>query len=148
MPILTVFFGLLLCGLSLFTLLLRPGGMEGAFTRSPTWLIPAGFGLCLIVLGLLSQKKPGVRKHAMHTAAMVGMIGTVLCLFQGVGQLRKLVAGNEVNMLAVGMVWSMAVICLTFVGTCIQSFVAARKARQEAARQESAQQGSQPGASS
>jgi hypothetical protein len=63
---------------------------------------------------------------------MIGTIGTLLCLGQGINQLRKLLGDQEVNMLAFGMVWSMAVVCLTFVGVCVQSFLAARKARQAA----------------
>jgi uncharacterized protein with PQ loop repeat len=66
----------------------------------------------------------------MHGAAMVGTIGALLCLFQCVSQLVNILQDKEVKMLAVGMVWSMAVVCLTFVGVCVQSFIAARKARE------------------
>jgi hypothetical protein len=60
---------------------------------------------------------------------MVGTIGALVCLFRGVSQLFKN-QEQEGSMLAVGMVWSMAVVCLTFVGVCVQSFISARKARQ------------------
>jgi hypothetical protein len=112
------------------------GGVAEAFqdlsvTFKPgTWLIPAGFGIALIVLGAIAAKGGNIRKHAMHVAAMVGTIGALLCLFQGISQLMKILQDKEVNMLAVGMVWTMAVVCLTFVGVCVQSFIAARKARQ------------------
>lgn len=125
MPWITVFFGVLLCGLSSFTAVLTGDGF-----KLGTWLIPAGFGIVLILLGLLASRGGKVRKHAMHTAALVGTIGALLCLFRGTGGIVNLMNDKEVNMLAFGMVWSMAIICLTFVGTCVQSFIAARKARE------------------
>ncbi len=136
MPIITILFGCVLCGLSLFTACVKVGGVTEAFqdlavTFKPgTWLIPAGFGIVLIFLGAIGARGGNVRKHAMHGAALVGTLGALLCLFQGGSQLVKILQDKEVNMLAVGMVWSMAVVCLTFVGVCVQSFVAARKARQ------------------
>jgi hypothetical protein len=138
MPVITIFFGLVLCFLSLATVFLKVGGLSevtnnlGEAFKPGTWLIPAGFGLVLILLGVFAKLKPSARKHFMHGAAMVGMIGTLLCLGQGINQLRKLASDQEVNMLAFGMVWSMAIVCLTFVGVCVQSFRAARKARQAA----------------
>src|SRR5262249_47139153 len=39
-----------------------------------TALIPAGFGLVLAILGVLARKD-NLRKHVMHLAAMVGLIG-------------------------------------------------------------------------
>jgi uncharacterized membrane protein len=138
MPAITIFFGFVLCFLSLATVFFKAGGFSEVFAdlatsfKPGTWLIPAGFGLVLIVLGVLSKLMPSARKHFMHGAAMVGTIGTLLCLGQGINQLRKLASDQEVNMLAFGMVWSMAIVCLTFVGVCVQSFRAARKARQAA----------------
>lgn len=139
MPIITILFGCVLCGLSLFTAFLKAGGVTEAFqdlasTFQPgTWLIPAGFGIVLILLGAIGTRGGNTRKHSMHGAAMVGTIGALLCLFQGVSQLLKIFQEKEVNMLAVGMVWSMAVVCLTFIGVCVQSFISARKARQSKA---------------
>lgn len=141
MPIITIAFGIVLCGLSLFTVFVRAGGVAEVFAnvaesfKPGTWLIPAGFGVVLVLLGVLSKVKPSAKKHFMHGAALVGTLGTVLCLGQGVNQLRKLFSDQEVNMLAFGMVWSMAIVCLTFVGVCVQSFRAARKARQAAENQ-------------
>lgn len=140
MPIITICFGLVLCGLSLATVYFKAGSLAEIFSnlsesfKPGTWLIPAGFGLVLIVLGALSKLKPSAKKHFMHGAAMVGTIGTLLCLGQGLNQLRKIAGDQEakINMLAFGMVWSMAIVCLTFVGVCVQSFRAARKARQAA----------------
>ncbi|MFN7878142.1 MAG: hypothetical protein ACK5PB_22685 [Pirellula sp.] len=141
MPAITIVFGLVLCGLSLFTVFVRAGGVAEVFAnvaesfKPGTWLIPAGFGVVFVLLGVLSKLKPNAKKHFMHGAALVGTVGTLLCLGQGINQLRKLFSDQEVNMLAFGMVWSMAIVCLTFVGVCVQSFRAARKARQAAESQ-------------
>ena len=67
----------------------------------------------------------------MHAAVTIGLLGGVIALFQGISQLVKLARGIEVNALAAGMVWAMAVLCIAFVGLCIQSFIAARKAREQ-----------------
>jgi hypothetical protein len=135
MPIITILFGCILCGLSLFSAFVKAESVAEAFqdlsvTFKPgTWLIPAGFGIALILLGAIGIRGGNTRKHAMHGAAMVGTIGALVCLFRGVSQLFKN-QEQEGSMLAVGMVWSMAVVCLTFVGVCVQSFIAARKARE------------------
>lgn len=67
----------------------------------------------------------------MHAAVTIGLLGGLLALFQGLSQLVKLGKGIEVNSLAAGMVWTMAILCLAFVGLCVQSFIAARKAREQ-----------------
>lgn len=139
MPIITVVFGLLLCGLSCFSAVVKAGGIGPAMqdlggTFAPgTWLIPAGFGVLLIVLGLVATKGGGARKHAMHTAALIGTIGGLLCLGQGIMQLIKLAKDEPVKLNAMSAVWGMAIICITFVGVCVQSFISARKARELAA---------------
>jgi hypothetical protein len=124
-PKVTVLFGLLLCGLSAVVVILKQSFSLG------TWLIPTGFGLPLVILGLLAVQSPTSRKHYMHAAVTIGLLGGLIALFQGISQLVKLARGIEVNALAAGMVWAMAVLCLAFVGLCIQSFIAARKAREQ-----------------
>lgn len=132
MPALTILFGALLCGLSVFTAAIKKDFTPG------TWLIPAGFGIIMIILGLVARSGPGARKHAMHGAALVGTIGALMSLSRGIPGLVSMMNGTEVNLLAFGMVWTMAILCLTYVFACIQSFVAARKAR-EAAEKSSAE---------
>ena len=124
MPKITIVFGLLLCGLSAIVLLLKQEFKLG------TWLIPTGFGVPLIVLGALALKDAQTRKHAMHAAVSLALLGGLLALFQGISGLVKLAMGKSLNGLAAGMVWAMAVICFIFVGLCVQSFIAARKARE------------------
>lgn len=127
MPKITIIFGLLLCGMSALALILV-GGLQNV--KSPTMWIPMGFGVPLILLGAVAALKPTLRMHVMHAAVLVGLIGGLASLWQGISQLIKLANGQEVKALAAGMVWAMAVVCLAFVGMCVQSFIAARKQRE------------------
>ena len=45
---------------------------------SPTALIPAGIGAVLLICGLVASAAPHLRKHVMHLAAVVGLIGDEL----------------------------------------------------------------------
>ncbi len=125
MPKVTIVFGFLLCALSAFVLLLKQEFKLG------TWLIPAGVGIPLIVLGLIAAKSAASRMHVMHAAVTLALLGGLLSLVQGIRQLvGMLFQGKEVLPLAAGMIWTMTVLCFVFVGLCVQSFIAARKARQ------------------
>ena len=69
--------------------------------------------------------------HVMHAAVTLGLLGGLVALYQGVRQLiGLLIQGKELLPLAAAMVWTMTVLCFAFVGLCVQSFIAARKARQ------------------
>jgi hypothetical protein len=112
-------FGLLL-------ILLGLGGFFGTGSAHPTALIPAGLGLALLLLGALALKD-NLRKHAMHAAALVGLIGAV---GGGIRLLQPLISGTEIS-LPVAYICTavMAVLCLTFVVLCVNSFVQARRRR-------------------
>ncbi len=130
MPKVTIVFGLLLCGLSAIVLLLKQKFELG------TWLIPSAVGVPLIVLGLVAAKSKASRMHVMHAAVTLALLGGLLALVQGISQLAKLLfQGKEVLPLAAGMIWAMVVLCFVYVGLCVQSFIAARKAREAVARE-------------
>ena len=122
MPGLTVLFGVILIGL----------GVIGYFVtgrQSPTALIPAFAGVVFLVLGLVGQK-PGARKHAMHAAAALGVLG-FLGTAPGLIKFFRMLGGAEVaRPAAVRTQAIMAVLCLVFVILCVRSFIAARRARQ------------------
>ena len=126
MPKVTIGFGLLLCGLSAAVLLLKQEFQFG------TWLIPSVVGLPLIVLGLLADLNAASRKHLMHAAVTLALLGGLVALVQGIRQIVQLmVSGKEILPLAAGMIWAMTVLCFAFVGLCVRSFIAARKAREK-----------------
>jgi hypothetical protein len=84
-------------------------------SRSFTAFIPAGFGGLLALCGLIGRSE-GARKHAMHAAAMVGLLG-VLGGF-GMG-LRKVF--SEPGMAAYSQLF-LGIVCLVFLIVCIRSF--------------------------
>ena len=94
--------------------------------RSWTALIPAFAGVPLLICGLLALN-PGLRKHAMHAAAMFGLLGFLAPL----GRLPKTLRAEPRNNLAAFSQLAMCVLCLIFVILCVMSFINARKARQQ-----------------
>ena len=125
MPKVTIVFGLLLCGLSALVLLVKQELKLG------TWLIPSVVGLPLVVLGFVAAQNAASKKHAMHAAVTLALLGGLVALVQGIRQLTDLLfQGKEILPLAAGMIWAMTVLCFAFVGLCVQSFIAARKARE------------------
>jgi len=98
---------------------------------SPTALIPAFVGGLLIVCGVLSFSDRR-RKHVMHAAAVVGLVG-----FLGgfMPLIRQQMKGKEFDPLAPGPRNGllMSATCLVFVALCVVSFIDARRARKAAA---------------
>jgi hypothetical protein len=92
--------------------------------QSPTAFIPSGFGVVLIVLGVLAFN-PKFRMHAMHGAALVGLIGFAM---PAVMVIKGLIGGDEFNLPKQGQT-AMAVLCLIFLALCVKSFIDARAAR-------------------
>jgi hypothetical protein len=95
---------------------------------SPTALIPAGIGAVLVLCGLLAFKD-NLRKHVMHVAAMVGLIGAVGGFMPLIRQYKNNGSFDPRKPSAIsGEV--MILVCVVFVGLCVKSFIDARKARQ------------------
>ena len=120
MPAVTLVFAALL-------VVLGVGSYVGTGMSSATALIPAGFGVVLGVLGLLARKE-SIRKHVMHMAAMVALLG-FLGAARGFAQLPALLSGGDVERpVAVWAQVAMAVLCLTLEILYVRSFIAARRA--------------------
>jgi uncharacterized membrane protein len=94
-----------------------------------TALIPTGFGILLIVCGLIARNDKA-RKHAMHFAAMVGLVGCVMPL---VMVIRKAIAGefDATSRAGAGQL-VMSALCGVFVVLCVKSFIDVRRARKQA----------------
>lgn len=87
-----------------------------------TALIPAAFGLVLMILGYLGQRSEGARKHIMHVAMLIGLIGFVVPAWRLISKFDGFSASAaHLSQLA------MAVLCLLFVIFGIRSFVNARR---------------------
>ncbi len=127
MPVITIIFGALL-DLVGTTAWLSTG------RQSITALIPAFLGTLMIVAGVLAYAKPGIRKHVMHVAATLGLLG-FLGSAKGLLQLPALLSGAEVVRPAAVMAQSItAILTLIFLALCVNSFIAARKNREKASR--------------
>lgn len=114
-----------------FGVLLAVVGVAGyVLTGSlhPTALIPTWIGLVLAVSGILALN-PARRMVWMHIAVTVGLLGflgTIMGLISGI----KLAMGAVFpHPIAVEEKAATSVICLVFVGLCVRSFIAARRAR-------------------
>jgi hypothetical protein len=93
---------------------------------SVTALIPAFIGVVLVLLGALAGMKEGLRKHLMHVAVVVALLGFMATAGRLVSRLGELSATPAV----ISQV-STAAICLVFVVLAIRSFAAARRERNE-----------------
>ncbi|MBD3220566.1 hypothetical protein GF314_04940 [bacterium] len=114
-------FGVLLILLGLLAYL-------GTGRDSATALIPAFFGLPLLLLGWLGRAESR-RKHALHAAAVLAALGLAGSA-RGVPQAWQVLAGDEVARPMAAVVQAvMALLCLIFVVLAVRSFVAARRAR-------------------
>src|SRR5262245_41081297 len=117
MPPVTIGFGLILG-------LLGVGFYLGTESASVTPLIPAFGGIVFVILGALGFKD-GLRKHVMHAAAALGLLGFIGGAM-GVPNLITHLSGGEVKRPAAAVEQSlMSLICLVFVILCVRSFIAA-----------------------
>lgn len=102
-------------------------GMTGG-NASLTALIPALFGIVLAVLGFAARAKENLRKHLMHAAAALGLLG-FLATATSFLKIPALFDGTAERPAAVVSQLVMSVVCLVFVILCVKSFVDARRNR-------------------
>ena len=115
-------------GFGVVLIVLGLGGYFATDMVSLTALIPAAFGLLLVVFGALALDDKR-RKLAMHIAVTVGLLG-FLGTVSGLFQLPTLLSGGAVQ--RPGAVVSksiMAVLMAVYVGMCVKSFIDARRRR-------------------
>ena len=124
-------FSTILIGLALVLIGLQGyfdfGGLLGVDTGQPTALIPAAIGAILAVCGVLSRDDR-LRKHVMHMAAAVGLLGFLGALYRPVRALAQ-TGTIDLSAVPVRLQLATAALCLLFVILCVRSFIAARKAR-------------------
>jgi thiol:disulfide interchange protein len=120
----TKFFGSLLVVLGLAGYLLT-GHIH------PTALIPALFGLILMVCGVAAQTANEKRRKLwMHIAVAVGLLG-FLFTARAIWQQIELWRGTAFPYpAAIEEKAAMSIVCLIFTVLCVRSFIAARRGRQ------------------
>ena len=118
MPNTTRIFGiiLILLGVASYTLTGR---------TSMTALIPAFFGAVLLVCAVIARSSESARKHAMHAAVGVGMVGMLAALVRALPAALK----GDASRPAVIAQLIMGGLLLIYVALGVRSFVEARRAR-------------------
>lgn len=93
---------------------------------SITALIPAFIGLILLLLGLFSRMKEHLRKHLMHAAVVIALLGFIAVAADVVRKIDTL-SYTAANVSKI----STALVCLLFVILGIRSFAEARRKNAE-----------------
>ena len=114
MPNLTSLLGILL-------IVLGGWGYTQSVTRSPMALTPAVLGVLFLALGIAGGREAW-RKHAMHAAAALSLLG----LLAGLGPAVMMPNAPPVMRRETG---ALSVLCAVFLALAVRSFVAARRAR-------------------
>lgn len=118
MPNITIIIGSLLIILGLT-------GYFGVGSESITALIPAFFGIVIAALGFLG-KKENIRKHVMHAALLMALLG-LIGSFTGIPKTITMLDGGDIARPAAALAQAvMALICLVYLILGIQSFIKAR----------------------
>jgi hypothetical protein len=125
MPIVTIIAGSLLS-------LLGVVGFVFSESRSLTALIPLLFGTVLELCGVLAMR-PAAKKHAMHGAAVIGLLGVVGSAPGALTFLRLITGDAVARPLAAKVQAAMFVTCTVFLVLCVRSFQEARAQRNAAA---------------
>jgi hypothetical protein len=124
MPLFTIIVGVILDAIGIL-------GFLATGSQSVTALIPAIFGTLILICGLLAYFQPSLRKHALHVAAAVSLLGFIGVAMRSAKQWPALFAGQPVEPSATAL-WlqlAFAVICLIYFAACFRSFLQARFSR-------------------
>lgn len=125
MALLALLFGSLMIGLGLLGY--YEPSMFGTYEKvSMTSLIPAYIGIVLVLCAGITLAQPSTRKHAMHLAAIAGVVGFLggfMPVFRSNFDFNKASAVTGVLLSALSLI---------FVILCVKSFIDARKLRQRA----------------
>lgn len=119
-----------------FAVLLIALGLAGYYYTGaihPTALIPLWFGVALGIAGALaispSEKRRKIFMHVAVTIGLLGFLGAVITAIQGYGSARS--QGIDPDMVALWDKLIMAILMLNYVVLCVQSFIKARRLREE-----------------
>ena len=102
------------------------GQLNGRYSHT-AW-IPAVFGVLLAACGFIAWKKENLRKHVMHAALLVALLGLVGTLFSP-GIRNAISTGHVGDGTSFAAQVAMAAVCLLFLILGIKSFIDARRSR-------------------
>jgi hypothetical protein len=119
-----------------FAVLMIALGLGGYYYTGhihPTALIPLWFGVALGICGVLaispSESRRKLFMHIAVTIGLLGFLGGLVTAIQGYGSARS--QGIDPDMVALWDKAIMAFLMLNYVILCVQSFIKARRAREE-----------------
>ena len=115
----------IVCG-TLLVLIGAVGYVHGVMNdkASITALIPAFFGVVLFILGVIARGKENLRKHLMHAAVAIALLGFIAAS----GRLIMKISELTMSAAVISQI-AMAAVCLAFVLLGVKSFAAARQNR-------------------
>ncbi len=91
-----------------------------------TAFIPALFGLIFFALGFVADKSEDIRKHSMHAAMLLAIIG-IAGSFGGLMSLFGAIGGETLERPAAAYSQAlMAILCIVFLVLGVRSFIKAR----------------------
>jgi len=122
MPIVAMIFGALLTALGVVAYT-SPDLLGTGDPFKISALSPAFLGVPIALAGLVAALKPSLLKHAMHLAAVLGVLGVVG------GFVPVALRSFNFDTAAVKVGVGMTLLSLVFVGLCVKSFIDAKKAR-------------------
>lgn len=126
MPVITIVIGSALTILGI-------AGYVLTGSEHPTALIPLGFGTLFELFGVLSLN-PKLRKHTMHAAAALALIGVLGTIPGIIGGIKWLMGTPPQQPAAVYSKVLMFALCLLLEALCVRSFIAARRDRERQAQ--------------
>ena len=91
---------------------------------SITALIPAFIGIVLALLGIAAGMKEDLRKHLMHGAVIIALLGFIATA----GRLGSRISELSLSAAVISQALT-ALVCLVFMILAIRSFAAARRSR-------------------
>lgn len=104
-------------------LLIVLGGGAFIVSSSPTALLPAYVGVALLALGVLSIAFVGARKHLMHSASLVALLGTLA------PAVALAIRAAQMSTLALTVNLGMLALCAALLVMQIRFFLEARRTR-------------------
>jgi len=118
---------------SVLFIALGVGGYVATDRTSWTALIPAIFGALLLLCGVMAMKD-SLRKHAMHAAAGLALVG-ILGAMPGVIKFFQMMSGAQIDRpAAVKAQAAMALLAAVYMAFSVRSFIQARRRRMAEAK--------------
>ena len=88
---------------------------------SATAMIPAAFGIVLLILGYIARMKENLRRHLMHAAVLVALLGFIAVAVRLISKFTEITfSAAYVSQIAT------SIVLLAFIFLSVRSFMKAR----------------------